>query len=97
MKNKIINSIPFLKSRHYKSLRDSNEESFNVMLRDLIEFSGSERPSYSKGDHCQTAYNEGMKRVVNRITNFLNYDEKAIKESKEAYKSSILDHNINNK
>jgi len=96
MKDKIINSIPFLKSRHYKKLRDSDKDSFNIVLRDLIEFSGAERPSYVKGDHCQTAYNEGMKRVINRISNFLKYDEEAIKESKEIYKISILDHNINN-
>ena len=96
MKNKILNSIPFLKSKHYKLLRDSDRDSFNIVLRDLIEFSGAERPSYVKGDQYQTAYNEGMKRVVKRINNFLNYDEEAIKESKAVYKS-LLDHNINNK
>ncbi len=92
MKQKIKESIPFLKSNYYKELKKSNPIAFNVMLRDLIEFSGCERPSHVKGDAYETAYNEGMKRVVNRINNFLKYDEKAIKESKEAYKSSILDH-----
>lgn len=91
------NSLPTVKSKEYKKLVESNKKAFDFVLGDLISFSGYEQPSYVKGDSHETAFNEGMKRVVKRIINFINFDEEKLEQSKKIFRTQVLEHINKNK
>lgn len=78
----------------YKKLKKADPESFNIILGDLIAFTKYDNPSYVQGDSYQTAYNEGMKRVIMRIKKFINYTEEDMAEIEKANRKTLLEHQL---
>lgn len=59
-----------------------------MVLADLIKFSGAKDQSYTPGDPTQTAFNEGMRRVVTRIEKFTGMTPKEIRHIAEVHRDA---------
>jgi len=62
----------FKLSDHYKKVFSTPEG--KKVLYDLMKFGKFNQPTYSPGDPNGTAFNEGMRRVILRIVNFVEAD-----------------------
>ena len=74
------------KADWYKQTFDSDIG--KMVLADLIAFSGSNGQSYTPGDPTQTAFNEGMRRVVTRIEMFTGMTPKEIRHIAEVHRDA---------
>lgn len=74
------------KADWYKNVFDS--EAGRMVLADLIKFSGAHEQSYTPGDPTQTAFNEGMRRVVTRIERFVGMTPKEIQHIAEVHRDA---------
>lgn len=67
------------KSKSYKKLFKDNKEGEEV-LADLLNFCGQYKSSHSPNDPYASAFNEGKRRVILRILNFIKMEEKEIQD-----------------
>ena len=74
------------KAQWYKNVFDSYEG--RMVLADLIKFSGAHDQSYTPGDPTQTAFNEGLRRVVTRIEKFVGMTPKEISHIAEVHREA---------
>lgn len=74
------------KSDWYKSVFESYQG--KMVLADLIKFSNAHDQSYTPGDPTQTAFNEGMRRVVTRIEKFTGMTPKEIRHIAEVHRNA---------
>ncbi len=74
------------KSDWYKHVFESYQG--KMVLADLIAFSGAHEQSYTPGDPTQTAFNEGMRRVVTRIEKFTGMTPKEIRHIAEVHRDA---------
>ena len=65
------------KAQWYKNVFNSPDG--EMVLADLIKFANAHDQSYTPGDPTQTAFNEGMRRVVTRIEKFVDMTPKEMK------------------
>ncbi len=65
-----------LKAHRYKAVFGTDDGRF--VLADLVAYSGADRASYVPGKFDETAYREGMRRVIDRIRHFARMDESEI-------------------
>ena len=74
------------KSDWYKQTFDS--DTGKMVLADLIAFTGAHDQSYTPGDPTQTAFNEGMRRVVTRIEKFTGMTPREIRHIAEVHRDA---------
>ena len=74
------------KSDWYKMTFGSEEG--KMVLADLIAFSGAHGQSNMPGDPTQTAFNEGMRRVITRIEQFVEMTPKEMRHIAEVHRDA---------
>lgn len=74
------------KAQWYKMVFESDQG--QMVLADLIKFSNAHNQSYTPGDPTQTAFNEGMRRIVTRIEKFTGMTPRELKHIEELHRSA---------
>ena len=74
------------KSQWYKDVFNSPDG--QMVIADLIKFTNAHDQSYTPGDPTQTAFNEGMRRVITRIEKFVHMTPKEISRIAEMHRET---------